>query len=79
MNKIFILTTLYCIRESISASMAKSKQSAENKQTADTLKNHNFSYLATLYCINKAISAFILLYLTNLARKKKKKKPNIIY
>ena len=26
----------------------------------------------TLYCINKAISAFILLYLTNLARKKER-------
>ena len=50
--------------------MAKSKQSAESKQTADMLKNLKFSYLTTLYSIKQAISAFILLYLTNLARRR---------
>ena len=59
-------TSLYCVSESISASMAKSKQSAKSKQTADLFKNHNFSYPTTLYSKVEAISASTLLYLTNL-------------
>ena len=41
-------TSLYCVSESISASMAQSKQSAESKQTADMIKNHNFSSLTSI-------------------------------
>ena len=58
-HKFSYTTSLYCVSESISASMAKSKQSAKSKQTADLFKNHNFSYPTTLYSISKVISASI--------------------
>ena len=35
-------TSLYCISLSITASMAKNKQSADSKQTAELLKSCNF-------------------------------------
>ena len=77
-HKFSYTTYLYCVSESISDSMAKSKQSAKSKQTADLLKNPYFSYPTTLYSINEAISASTLLYLTNLAGRRRKK-PNMIY
>ena len=50
------MSTLYFISEAVSQSVAKSKQSAESKQTADVIKNSNFLNLTTLHCISGAIS-----------------------
>ena len=47
---------MYFISEAISQSIAKGKQSAERKQTADVIKNSNFLNLTTLHCISGAIS-----------------------
>ena len=47
---------MYFISEAISQSIAKGKQSAESKQTADVIKNSNFLNLTSLHCISGAIS-----------------------
>ena len=46
-------TTLHCISEAISLSIAKSKQTAE--KTADYNNDSNFSYLTALHCSSEAI------------------------
>ena len=50
---------MHCISEAISHSIAKSKQTAEGKQTAYLIKNSKFSCPTALHCISEAISQSI--------------------
>ena len=72
-------TSLYCISLSITASMAKNKQSADSKQTADLLKSHKFLSMTSITYIPILLWPLNGCILQIFRKKKKKERPNIIH
>ena len=58
-----IVVSAFFLSKAVSASIGKSKQSAEHKQIADFIRISNILYLTTFNCMRDVISAEFLNFL----------------